>query len=117
MIDEATSTGAGIGGTTALLTVDDVPVFVKEGAATDLERRPEHIGSTANLFQLPAYYQYGIGSTGFGACREVAVQAMTTDWVLADRFQGFPILYHWRVLPQPPNPMEPAELERSVTHW
>lgn len=43
----------------------------------------------------------GIGSPGcpgFGAWRELAVHTMTTNWVLADRFQGFPLMYHWPVL-------------------
>jgi hypothetical protein len=92
-------------------------VFVKKVPLTDLERRLEHVGSTANLFQLPTFYQYGLGSAGFGAWREVAVHTMTTDWVLEDRFQGFPILYHWRVLPQPSNPIEPVELKRQVARW
>jgi hypothetical protein len=117
LLEEARSAGVGIGGTTGEVTVDGVPVFVKRVPLTDLERRPEHVGSTANLFQLPMFYQYGIGSAGFGAWREVAVHTMTTRWVLENRFDGFPILYHSRVLPQPPNPIEPAELERSVTHW
>lgn len=117
LLTAATSAGVGIGGTTGKVTVDGVPVFVKRVPLTDLERRPEHIGSTANLFQLPTFYQYGIGSAGFGAWREVAVHTMTTRWVLENRFHGFPILYHWRVLPRPPEPIEPAELERSVTHW
>jgi len=43
------------------------PVFVKRIPLTHLERRPEHAGSTANLFGLPVCYQYGVGSTGFGA--------------------------------------------------
>jgi hypothetical protein len=117
LLDEATPTGVGIGGTTASLTVDGVPVFVKKVPLTDLERHPPHAGSTANLFRLPTFYQYGIGSAGFGAWREVAAHAMTTDWVLENRFQGFPILYHRRVLPQPSAPMEPAELERWVARW
>jgi hypothetical protein len=117
LLDGATPAGSGIGGTTATLTVDGVPVFVKWVPLTDLERRPEHAGSTANLFRLPMFYQYGIGSTGFGAWRELAVHAMTTGWVRQRRFAGFPILYHWRVLPRTPAPMEPAELDRWVTHW
>ncbi|MEU4221380.1 hypothetical protein, partial [Actinoplanes sp. NPDC026623] len=108
---------AGIGGTTQTVTVGGLPVFVKRVPLTDLERRAENVGSTANLFRLPPFYQYGIGSTGFGTWREVAVHAMTTRWVLEDRFDGFPLLYHWRVLPRTPSPMPDAELERWVTHW
>jgi hypothetical protein len=86
----------GFGGTTSTTTIDGVPVFVKRVPLTDLERRPENAGSTANLFGLPNFYQYGIGSTGFGVWRELAVHTMTTRWVLERQFAGFPLLYHWR---------------------
>ncbi|MBB4760705.1 serine/threonine protein phosphatase [Amorphoplanes digitatis] len=117
LLAEAAASAAGIGGTTVTVQVGGLPVFVKRVPLTDLERRPENVGSTANLFRLPLFYQYGIGSTGFGAWREVAAHAMTTRWVLEDRFDGFPLLYHWRVLPRRPDPMPDAELERWVTHW
>jgi len=117
LLDGATVVGAGIGGTTAEVVVDGVPVFVKRVPLTDLERRPEHVGGTANLFHLPTFYQYGVGSAGFGAWREVAVHAMTTRWVLENRVAGFPILYHWRVLPQPPQPVAAADLDSQVAYW
>jgi hypothetical protein len=110
-------TTAGFGGRTATTTVDGVPVFVKLVPLTDLERRPENVGSTANLFGLPPFYQYGIGSVGFGAWRELAVHTMTTAWVLEGRYAGFPLVHHWRVLPQPPNPAGPGEVEQWVRHW
>jgi hypothetical protein len=116
LADTAAAT-VGIGGTTATVTVDGVPVFVKRVPLTDLERRADNLGSTANIFGLPMSYQYGIGSAGFGAWREVAVHEMTTRWVLDQRYPGFPLLYHWRVLPQPPRPANPDELERWVRHW
>lgn len=43
---------------------------------TDVELRPENVRSTANLFGLPTFYQYGVGSAGFGARRELAVHLM-----------------------------------------
>jgi hypothetical protein len=105
----------GFGGAVATATLDGVPMFVKFVPLTDLER--QHTGSTANLFGLPAFYQYGIGSAGFGAWREIAVHDMTTRWVLDGEFDGFPLVYHWRVVPYRPAPTAPAELERWVTHW
>ncbi|WP_420918516.1 hypothetical protein [Streptomyces caniscabiei] len=62
LVDAATPLGSGIGGTSVLLDVDGTPVFVKQVRLTDLERRPEHARSTANLFGLPVHCQYGIGS-------------------------------------------------------
>ena len=73
-----------------------VQVFVKKVPLTELERRSEHVMSTANLFGLPAFYQYPLGSAGFGAWRELAAHVMTTNWVLAGGYQGFPLLFGWR---------------------
>jgi hypothetical protein len=84
-----------------------------------MERLPEHVRSTANLFGLPAFCQYGIGGPGFGAWRELAVHTMTTNWVLAGQYQGFPLMYHWCVLPDtaPALPEELADVERAVAYW
>jgi hypothetical protein len=104
-LDAATPLGVGIGGRTARLDVGGVPVFVKRIPLTELERRPEHAGSTANLFGLPVWYQYGVGSTGFGAWRELATHHTTTEWVRTGVSPRFPLLHHWRVLPSPPAPL------------
>ncbi|HEX6500207.1 MAG TPA: serine/threonine protein phosphatase [Micromonosporaceae bacterium] len=110
--------GSGIGGTSAVLDVDGVPVFAKRIALTDLERRPEHVMSTANLFGLPAYCQYGVGSPGFGAWREVAANTMTTEWVVTGRTEAFPLMYHWRMVPgAPPLAEEHADIDAAVAYW
>lgn len=118
----ATPVRSGIGGKTVLLEVDGAPVFVKQIPLTDLERRPENVHSTANLFGVPSFCQYGIGSIGspgFGAWRELAVQTMTTNWVIAGDYEGFPLMYHWRVLPGPgqPLPEELTDMEQAVDYW
>ncbi|GAA3264678.1 hypothetical protein GCM10020216_109080 [Nonomuraea helvata] len=88
---------------------------------TDLERQPEHVRSTANLFDLPDFCHYGvglIGGPGFGVWRELAVHTMTTNWVLAAEHEGFPLMYHWRVVPDStPLPEELADIERAVDYW
>ena len=43
LVDGAGSTGSGIGGSSAVVDVGGVPVFVKRVPLTDLERRPEHL--------------------------------------------------------------------------
>lgn len=122
LVDAAVPAGAGIGGRTVLLEVDGTPVFVKQVPLTDLERRPEHVRSTANLFGLPLFCQYGVGSigaAGFGAWRELAVHEMTTNWVIAGAHEGFPLMHHARMLSNPPRPL-PAELsdvDRAVAYW
>ncbi|GAA3548483.1 protein kinase family protein [Streptomyces osmaniensis] len=119
LVESGTPLGTGIGGRSALVEVDGRRVFVKRVPLTDVESRPENVRSTANLLGLPAYFQYGIGSPGFGAWRELAVHTMTTNWVLADRFRGFPLTHHWRVLPDTPQPPHEllADLERAVAYW
>ncbi|WKX74132.1 hypothetical protein [Streptomyces sp. XD-27] len=118
LVDTAVPIGTGIGGTSALLEVAGTPVFVKRVPLTDPERQPEHLRSTANLFELPVFCQYGIGGPGFGAWRELAVHIMTTNWVLAAEYEGFPLMYHWRVLPDStPLPEELADIERAVAYW
>jgi hypothetical protein len=122
LVDAATPIGSGIGGKTLLLEVDGTPVFVKQVPLTDLERRPENVHSTANLFRVPSCCQYGVGTIcgpGFGAWRELAVHAMTTNWVIAGDYEGFPLTYHWRVLPDAgqPLPEELADVERVVAYW
>lgn len=97
LVDAATPIGSGVGGKTVLLEVDGIPVFVKQLRLTDLERRPENVHSTANLFGVPSFCQYGIGTVcgpQFGAWRELAVHTMTTNWVIAGAYEGFPLTYH-----------------------
>ncbi|MGY2119752.1 protein kinase family protein [Nocardia gipuzkoensis] len=121
LVDAATPIGAGIGGKSALLEIAGTPVFVKRVPLTDLERQPEHVRSTANLFDLPLFHHYGvglIGGAGFGAWRELAVHTMTTNWVLAAEHEGFPLMYHWRVLSDTtPLPEELADIDRVVAYW
>lgn len=78
-----------------------MPVFAKLIAVTGEELRPQNRMSTADLYGLPVFYQYPMGSAGFGAWRELAAHIMTTSWVLTGGFPGFPLTHHWRVLPVP----------------
>jgi hypothetical protein len=143
LVDAATPLGRGIGGESAALKVDGIPVFVKLVPLTALEALPGHRQSTANAFALPAFCQYGIGSIGsptanafalpafchygigsigspgFGVWRELAAHAMTTNWVIAGHHQGFPLMYHWRVLPDRRTAIseELADTEKAVAYW
>ena len=112
LLERATPLGVGIGGACSLLDVDGVRVFVKRVPLTDLQL--EHPMSTANLFGLPPFLQYGIGSAGFGAWRELAAHKMTTEWVLDGSHGGFPLMYHWRVRPGATPSADPDEL---IQYW
>ncbi len=112
--------GSGIGGRSAELDIDGTRIFVKRIPLTDVETRAENARCTANLFGLPMFYQYGVGSAGFGAWRELAVHTMTTNWVLGNQYEGFPLMYHWRVLPDsPPEGFvdEFGGIDGAVAHW
>ncbi|GAA2146297.1 hypothetical protein GCM10009760_35960 [Kitasatospora kazusensis] len=120
VVASASAVGAGIGGRSAELDIDGIRVFVKRLPLTDVETRPDNVRSTANLFGLPMFYQYGVGSAGFGAWRELAVHTMTTNWVLGREYAGFPLMYHWRVLPDsPPEGFvdEFGGVDGAVAHW
>lgn len=118
MLDTAVPVGSGIGGRSALLEVAGRTVFVKWVPLTDVERQPGNVRSTANVFELPMSCHYGIGGPGFGAWRELAVQDMTTAWVLAGEHEGFPLMYHWRVVPgSMALPEELADVEGAVAFW
>lgn len=122
LVASGTPLGSGIGGRSTLVEVDGSRVFVKRVPLTDVERHPENRRSTANLFGMPPYCHYGIGSIpspGLGAWRELAVHEMTTNWVLADAFSGFPLMHHWRVLPEAEHllPAELADMEGAVAYW
>lgn len=100
------------------LTVEGVPVIVKKIRLTQEEM--QHPKSTRNFFDLPSYYQYGVGSAGFGAWRELAAHEMTTQWVLDGECHNFPLMYHARVLPRPlsEQPMLTKEQrDESVAYW
>jgi len=121
ILAETTPINSSMGDVTSILTLNGTSVFIKKIRLTDIEQQPENIMSTANLFELPLYYQYGISSAGFGAWRELSANIMTTNWVLADKCPHFPLMYHWRLLPSSkPNAPKPdalKEIERSVKYW
>ncbi len=107
-------------GKSALIDVDDTPVFIKRVPLTDLELQSKNFMSTANIFDLPMCYQYGVGSAGFGAWRELATHIITTNGVIASECANFPILYHWRILPNHPSDMnleEWGDIEKYSAYW
>ena len=112
---------ASFGGRSALLTLEGAKVWAKGIALTDVERLTHNRHRTANILDLPLFYQYPAGSAGFGAWRELAANIMATEWALAGDCVSFPLLYHWRILPAPkrppPNADEAAGRDRYVANW
>jgi hypothetical protein len=105
--------GTGIGGTTWHLEVAGEPVFVKRVALTDIELANPR--STADLYGLPTWSHYGVGSAGGGAWRELDTHLTATEWVRGGACENFPLLHHWRILPGLPRPS--ADIERDVAFW
>ncbi|MET8797626.1 serine/threonine protein phosphatase [Nocardia sp. NPDC004568] len=102
----------GVGGGSLVLDVSGVPVFAKRIPVTD--RELAHRGSTANLFDLPVFCQYGIGGPSVNAWRELAANIAVTDGEAAT----FPMLYHWRVLPgRSPIAAEHADIDEVVAAY
>jgi hypothetical protein len=113
LVAQAPLLHTGVGGRSVLLTIDATPIFVKQLPLTDLERQPEHVRSTANLFDIPLSCHYGLGGPGFSAWRELAANVLANGWVLSGACVNFPLLYHWRVLPSD----QQAEAGGDVGFW
>lgn len=75
---------------------DNECAFLKRIPLTSLEYKNKY--STKNLFDLPMYYQYGVGSAGFGAFRELEANLKTSQWVLNGEAYNFPLMYHHRIV-------------------
>jgi hypothetical protein len=93
------------------------PVFVKRIPVTEREYADPY--STRNLFELPTLYNYGVGSAGFGAYREVITHIKTTNWVLDGSCPYFPITYHHRILPRAGarEPIDEDRHRRYIEYW
>ncbi|RKT54547.1 serine/threonine protein phosphatase [Saccharothrix australiensis] len=116
LVDAGRVVGVGVGGGSAVLDVDGVPVFAKRIPLTD--RELAHPRSTANLFDLPMSCQYGIGGPSLNAWRELAANLLVTDAVPADGTRSFPVLHHWRVLPgRAPVAAEHVDVDAVVATW
>lgn len=108
---------SGIGGSATKLEIAGVAIFAKKVALTDLEKQNPF--STKNLFDLPIYYQYGIGSSGFGVWREIACHQITTKWVFDGECLNFPLMYGFKILPrdQPAKPINEEVVQIRKEFW
>jgi hypothetical protein len=112
--------GYGPGRQSGVIDVDGTKVFVKKIILTDVELTADYHGSTANVFALPTFCQYGLGSPCFGAWRELQASLKASTWVQAGESTHFPLVYHWRVLPRLARPLSPKQrdwLRRKVEFW
>ncbi|GIJ24194.1 serine/threonine protein phosphatase [Micromonospora lutea] len=119
LVQAGSLTGVGVGGGSLTADVDGVPVFVKRVPLTDRELAHPH--NTANLFDLPVRWQYGmyrLAGPSFNAWRELAANLSVTEGVLAGETESFPLLHHWRVLPgRPPVAPEHVDIDAVVSQF
>jgi len=97
---------------THVVELDGHDLFVKRLPLTDRELAAG--STTANLFDLPVFYCYGVGSAGFGAYREVRAHEHASDLVVRGVTTGFPLLHHHRVMPRLE---EPAPFWRPIPEY
>jgi hypothetical protein len=104
-------------GGTHVLRLGPEKVFVKRILVTQIEY--ENPFSTENLYGLPTFYNYGVGSAGFGAFRELVAHIKTTNWVLDGSIANFPLMYQYRVRPVsgPPPEIDEERHQRYVKYW
>ena len=105
------------GGKPNLVKLGKQRIFVKRLPLTKLEYANQF--STANLYRLPTYFNYGVGSYGFGAFRETVAHIKTTNWVLGGAIENFPLLYHWRIIPfsGPREAFDETRHQGFVRYW
>lgn len=116
LIDQSEALHAGTGGSSVKLELNGTPIFVKLVPLNEVESQCQ---STKNWFNLPIFYQYGVGSAGFNIWREVRGHETSTEWVLSRRKINFPMLYHWRILKRskPIPPLDQEKLIKKVRYW
>lgn len=119
LLHAALTRAVGVGGGSSVLDVDGITVFAKRIPITDRELAHPH--STANLFNLPMFCQYGmhrLAGPGFGAWRELAANITVTEGVLDGESEAFALLHHWRVLPgRPPIASEQQDIDAVVSQF
>ncbi|MCG6138862.1 MAG: hypothetical protein MET45_30460, partial [Nostoc sp. LLA-1] len=71
-------------------------IFVKRIRVTNIEY--DNLLSTKNLYNLPTYFNYGVGSIGLNVFRELVTHIKTTNWVLEGAIASFPLMYHYRII-------------------
>ncbi len=102
-------------GQNGVIEIDGQRVFVKRIPLTDLEVTNAY--STKNHYRIPTWYNYGVGSAGFGAFRELAAHQKTSNWVRAGQCTAFPLLHHHRLVSSGANSESFDDLDGYVTYW
>lgn len=114
--DESNQSNAGWG-MNHTIVFGQSKVFVKRVPMTNTEY--SNMFSTKNLYNLPTYCNYGVGSPGLGVFRELVTHIKTTNWVLEGLIANFPLMYHYRIIPfsEQKADVDREWLKNYVTYW
>lgn len=103
-------------GTNHVIKIGKASIFAKKIPLTQIEF--DNAFSTKNHYDLPMVYNYGIGSAGFGAFRELRLHIKTTNWVLSKACQNFPLMYHYRIIKRTDKADIDLKRHRNyIKHW
>ena len=98
-----------------IIILDGIKIFIKKIPLTKLEYNNQY--STANLYNLPAFYNYGFGSAGINCYRELLTHVKTTNWVLNDQIENFPLMYHYRIMENTKPLKVQTDINKYIKRW
>ena len=94
-----------------------INIFVKALPIAELFADKNNYLTSSNLYNLPAYYNYGYGSAGINCWRELLLHIKTTNYVLNDMCHNFPILYYYRIIEDDNNYFVTGLDDQLVERW
>lgn len=95
--------------------IDGINIFIKKIPCTTLEFN--NMFDTSNLFNLPTYYNYPIGSAGINCFRELLTHIKTTKWVLDGQIENFVIMYHYRIIKKDKIILDQTKINKTISKW
>jgi serine/threonine protein kinase len=102
-------------GENKIIEIDGIKIFCKKIPVANLFAKKQF--ETENLYSLPMYYNYGIGSSGFSPWRELLLHIKTTNFVLSEEMENFPLLYHYRIIDENVGEIDRESVEEKVKIW
>lgn len=98
-----------------IFELDNDKIFCKKIRITKLEH--DNMMNTSNMFDLPLYYNYGVGSEGINCFRELLVHIKTTNFVLDNKIENFPLMYHYRFIKDLTLVPDNKYIEENIAEW
>jgi serine/threonine protein kinase len=99
-------------GINKIIKCSGAKVFIKAIPVSKLYAQNQF--DSSNLYKVPSYYNYGFGSAGINPWRELLLHIKTTNLVLDDTCDFFPLLYHYRVVEDDNNDNIESGLDKQL---